>query len=339
MKRHTKQSAKQSAGQYFTSNAAYILSGLEHTVKNKQIIDPFAGNNDLTKWAIDNGAISYKSYDIAPLSSETIYNDSLLSPPDYTDMVVTNPPYLSKNKSKTHKEIFDKWNESDLYKCHIKSLVESNNQESIQILPSNFLCESRAKTRELLFFHYAIVYAKYWCVPVFDDATTGVVVLHLKRKTHPNHNTQSFEMMYNDNLISIQLEHKYGYLYGKEFFEALAIGSNFDIIKTDIGMAAPNTNIIVGLLDKGKYSGLHYNDSLPIYCKKTSFTTYQITLSINIDIELQQDMVVLFNELLTKYRKQYYGMFLANYMGPKQKILSRNYVHGLIKHCHHLLTT
>lgn len=43
---------KSQLGQFFTTNADYILYGLESFVRNKVITDPFAGNQDLFVWAI-----------------------------------------------------------------------------------------------------------------------------------------------------------------------------------------------------------------------------------------------------------------------------------------------
>ena len=43
--------SKQQYGQFFTKNSDYILRGMNKYIKNKNIIDPFAGNGDLIKWA------------------------------------------------------------------------------------------------------------------------------------------------------------------------------------------------------------------------------------------------------------------------------------------------
>jgi len=45
---------KNQLGQFFTTNSNYILQGLENFVKNKEIADPFAGNQDLFVWAKKN---------------------------------------------------------------------------------------------------------------------------------------------------------------------------------------------------------------------------------------------------------------------------------------------
>jgi hypothetical protein len=45
---------KRQFGQFFTTNSDYILQGFEGFVKNKEVTDPFAGNQDLIKWVHKN---------------------------------------------------------------------------------------------------------------------------------------------------------------------------------------------------------------------------------------------------------------------------------------------
>lgn len=47
--------------------------------------------------------------------------------------ILTNPPYLARNKS-MNKELFDKYNINDLYKCFIEILLDG-----ILIVPLNFI--------------------------------------------------------------------------------------------------------------------------------------------------------------------------------------------------------
>ena len=100
---------KRDLGQFFTTNSDYILQGLGGFVKNKEIIDPFAGNQDLLRWAKTNKCkkllvlIMIKNI----LTKEMFFlNDSINYPKDYK-FVCTNPPYLHKNKAeKETKENF-----------------------------------------------------------------------------------------------------------------------------------------------------------------------------------------------------------------------------------------
>jgi len=54
---------KKQFGQFFTTNSDYILQGFEKFVKNKEIIDPFAGNQDLIKWAKKNNCKKITGFD------------------------------------------------------------------------------------------------------------------------------------------------------------------------------------------------------------------------------------------------------------------------------------
>lgn len=99
-------------------------------------------------------------------------------------------------------------------------------------------------------------------------------------------------------------------------------------------MPPPNTRIVVGLLDWGSYPfGLSINPNAdPMYCRPLSFTTYQLTLpDYDLNPDDQAKVVARFNARLTDFRKQYHGMFLANYMGAQQKILSRSFVSRLLE--------
>jgi len=113
-------SNKKNLGQFFTTNYDYILQNLYIPDYVKNIIEPFAGNCDLIKFIknIDNYNIEY--YDIEIQDTKLNYiiqRDTLLNPPDYSNkFILTNPPYLARNKSED-KTIFDLFLQNDLYKC------------------------------------------------------------------------------------------------------------------------------------------------------------------------------------------------------------------------------
>lgn len=65
---------------------------------------------------------SWETYDIQDNLGATA-QDTLLNPPDYKNKwVITNPPYLTKNKAKD-KTIFNKYDVDDLYKATLKSIL------------------------------------------------------------------------------------------------------------------------------------------------------------------------------------------------------------------------
>jgi hypothetical protein len=325
-KRHTSQNSKQALGQYFTSNADRILSGFEKYVMGKTVIDPFAGAWDLLYWAKNHGANKVKAYDIDPKVENTVFNDSLLNPPEYSNaLVVTNPPYLSANKSKgKYKDIYAKWQQSDLYKCFLASLSKRGANEAIVIIPSNFFCESNIKARTELFSEYDILFAKYWRERVFDDATTGVCAFYLKRRKVLNPRVQNFNcLLLPENIeVDMHLEGDYGYIHGGA--ELASLNKQYKFEKATTNHDVVNTKIVVGCIDGGKYDlGFHINEGTPIKTAKTVITTFQVnTVGFELSDIQQRNVVTLANQRLYDMRKAYYSMFLSNYMGATQKIMS-----------------
>jgi hypothetical protein len=326
MKRHTKQTSKQALGQYFTTNVDLILSEFETYVQGKDVVDPFAGGWDLLAWAQRTGAKSVVGLDIEPRNEQTLYRDSLLDPIDYSNyLVLTNPPYLAANKSKgKYKDIYSKWDQSDLYKCFLSSLGRLNALEAIVIIPSNFLCESNPKARSVLFSGYDLLYAKYWKEQIFDDATTGVCALYLKKRDGLNPGFQSFEckLLPEERMIQMDLHERYGYIHGGEQLATLDRTFQFEKVSTETKHI--NTNIVVGCLDGGRYDlGFHYNQGEPIKAPKTVITTFQVnTVGFELNEEQQKHVVDLSNHELKQMRETYSSMFLSNYMGATQKIMS-----------------
>lgn len=145
---------KQQFGQFFTTNSDYILQGFEKFVNHKEIIDPFAGNQDLIKWSKKNNCKKITGFDCDKKyvnNKEVFYNDSLNNSKKYK-FVCTNPPYLHKNKTdkKTKQKFFSGNNSNfeDLYHVSIFSIL--NCEEGILIVPLNFLsAENSKKIRDL----------------------------------------------------------------------------------------------------------------------------------------------------------------------------------------------
>ena len=82
--------------QHFTENWNKILFNINF--KPEKAVDPFAGNCDLVLYS---PSTEWELYDIDVKRPEVVFNDSLLNPIDYVGKtVITNPPYLAKNKTK-----------------------------------------------------------------------------------------------------------------------------------------------------------------------------------------------------------------------------------------------
>ena len=110
---------KTNLGQFYTTNYDYILQNMLIPAGVSTIIEPFAGNCDLLNFINDKNKYTIELYDIDPKCDNTIQRDTLKDPPTYDNkFVLTNPPYLARNKNK-NKELYEKYNCNDLYKCFI----------------------------------------------------------------------------------------------------------------------------------------------------------------------------------------------------------------------------
>jgi hypothetical protein len=69
--------------------------------------------------------------------------------PNYKNaFIVTNPPFVSRNKSK-NKIIFNRYGTNDYYKCFLKDLIDQKPIGGIIILPLNFFSSMRKMDIEL----------------------------------------------------------------------------------------------------------------------------------------------------------------------------------------------
>ena len=136
---------KKDFGQFYTTKYTYILQGLYIPTNTSHIIEPFAGNGDLLNFVdtISNKKHIVECYDIDPKKEFIVRRDTLKNPPIYANkFILTNPPYLARNKS-TDKELFDKYNTNDLYKCFIECILTDIALGGIIIIPLNFWCSIR----------------------------------------------------------------------------------------------------------------------------------------------------------------------------------------------------
>jgi len=214
---------KRDLGQFFTTNSDYILRGLSQFIKNKEITDPFAGNQDLLKWAKINNCKKSIGFDCDQkyIDDKNVFlNDSINYPKDYK-FVCTNPPYLHKNKAvKETKEKFfygKNSNFEDLYQISILSIL--NCEEGIIIVPLNFLCaENSKKIRRLFFEKFEIVKLNIFSEQVFDDTTYNVISFYFKKRQQAFDKNIIEAIIYPEGKkVKLTLEKEYDWQFGGEF--------------------------------------------------------------------------------------------------------------------------
>lgn len=183
-------SSKRTLGQFYTTKYGYILQNLSIPSTVKRVVEPFAGNGDLVDFikSFKKENISIECFDIAPKKEFITNQDTLLFPPSLDEaFVVTNPPYLARNKS-SDKKYFDKYNTNDLYKCFIRILVsERKCIGGIIIIPLNFFSSIRQSDidlRKSFLDVYAVETMNIFEEQVFDDTSYTICSFQFKRRSN-----------------------------------------------------------------------------------------------------------------------------------------------------------
>lgn len=334
---------KKNLGQFYTTNYKYILQNMHIPDNVSNIIEPFAGNGDLLNFIEDsanakadaNAIYNVKCYDIDPKKDFIIKQDTLLNPPDLDDaFVITNPPYLARNKS-SDKSVFNKYNTNDLYKCFLQILINSKCLGGIIIIPLNFLCSIRKadiELRENFVKKYDINIINIFEEQVFDDTSYSICCFQFTAKNNTSKNIENIEnisdcYIYPSNKrISFALNTDNNYTIGGKIYN-LEKNAKYKIDRATeaAGVIRENdefcTNILVKCIDDNINSkiGLFIVDDMTRdkYIDKTpnlSARSYAIlVIEPKITLEAQEELAKKFNIFLNEYRDKYNSLFLTNY--------------------------
>ena len=313
-------SIKQKLGQFYTTNYKYILTDLEVPKNVKKIIEPFCGNGDLLNF-IDKKKYICECYDIDPKHKYISKRDTIKNPPKYSNsFIITNPPYLSRNKSK-QKELFDDNDVNDLYKCHIKNLLDNNPIGGIIIIPLNFFCSIRnmdIELRKKFLNTYIIKKLNIFEEKVFDDTTYTVCSFQYEYK--PNSNQSIPITIYpSKKKLNFLLNEDNNYTIGGEIYN---ISNNEDYkISRLLEKEESNTNLLLKAIDDNENSKikLEYVSNEKIYYGKISSRTYAtLTITPSISEDIQKKIAIDFNNYLDDKRDKYNSLFLTNFRESKK---------------------
>jgi hypothetical protein len=324
---------KQELGQFYTTNYKRIMTDFNIPKSETIIIEPFAGNGDLVnyihEYCTENGfRPTIECYDIEPKQKYIIQRDTLNDPPEYNDkFVITNPPYLARNKSKD-KTIFDKYNQNDLYKCFLINLINGKCRGGIIIIPLNFWCSIRKSDvdlRKKFLTIFVIQLLNIFEEKVFDDTSYTVCSFQfinkeiLTTKTDNSNNIPCVIYPVKQSIL-IKLDNTNNFTIGGEIY-SLPKRDNITVERlTKFNSNSEyKTNILVKCIDDNKNSMIRMIrvDDKDVYIDKSanlsarSYATLVIQPKLNHD---QQDVLVgKFNSYLNEMRKKYNSLFLANY--------------------------
>lgn len=338
--------SKKLLGQYFTTNYDYILQNMKVPLKTKTIIEPFAGNKDLLEFIKDKD-IQLELYDIDPKHKDIAQRDTLKNPPNYKNkFILTNPPYLARNKN-ANKEIYNQYNQNDLYKCFISNLIDNVCDGGIIIIPLNFICSIRkndVNLRQKFLQKYNIKIINIFEEQVFDDTSYTVCSIYFMNKTLLKKDEIEPMTIYiypqKIKLENIVLNAKNNYTIGGEIYN-LKQNKNIKIERaTKTNKDSGNiTNIVLKCIDDKTKVCLQYVKDDKRYIDETenltarSYATLIITPKIN--KQKQEELVRKFNNYINKERKKYNSLFLTNYRENGRKRISFDLG---FKICNHLLS-
>lgn len=214
-------------GQFFTTKSDYILSGFSKYIKNKDVVDPFAGNKDLILWAKRHGARKIRGFDIDTkyVDNKIVFrNDSINNGKKY-NFVLTNPPYLHKNKATkdVKRKFFDGKNSGfeDLYQISINAILNSN--EGILIVPLNFLsAENSKRIRNIFFDRFRIIKLNIFSEQVFEDTAYNVVSFYFKKKENCSQNNKIIATIFpKRKQVAFTIEKEYNWQLGGDFIHRI----------------------------------------------------------------------------------------------------------------------
>lgn len=334
--------SKHSLGQYMTTNQQYILQNLSIPPNITHIIEPFAGNGDLLKFIPDASNYAVEMFDIQPQNTTTTQRDTIQDPPIYTNkFVLTNPPYLARNKSQ-YKHLFDKYNVNDLYKCFLLELLTDNHPiGGIIIIPLNFWSSIRKadiQLRKRFLDKFDIIHLNIFEEQVFNDTTTTVCSFQFELR-RGSFNSIPITIFPSQLQLLVSLSEENNYTIGGEIYN-LHINPIYSITRITRKNYTTNglTNILVKCIDDNSDNTIQlsmaevYVDETPNQSARTYAT---LVIQPAISKKRQEQLVSDFNHLLNAYREKYHSLFLTNYRESKdiaRKRISFELVYQIVSH-------
>jgi len=312
--------SKKQLGQFYTTNYKYILSNMTIPNSVKTIVEPFVGNGDLLKF-IKKSDYKLEIYDIDPKITDTIKRDTLKNPPDYSDkFILTNPPYLARNKSK-EKDLYEKYKCNDLYKCFIVNLLSNVCQGGIIIIPLNFISSIRKSDidlRKKFLEKYSVNIINIFEEQVFYDTSYTVCSLYFVRKQNNEMDTIKIYIYPSKKEININLTSENNYTIGGEIYN-LPQNPKYKIQRATKETKKNITNILLKCIDDNINSQLGFKivsdeerfiDNTPNLSAR-SYATLVINKSLT--LQQQEHLVDKMNKYIKEKREKYNSLFLTNY--------------------------
>lgn len=305
--------------QHFSDDCELIENLIHFIPQDVLLVEPFAGSGSLTKNFTNN---SWELYDIEPQRVDIEQRDTLLNPPSYINKwVITNPPYLAKNKA-SNLEIFHHYPKyDDLYKIAIHTLLEA--EGGILIVPINFFADERSKTiREEFFKHFSILQLNLFTTQMFEKTAYNVCSFAFIKTTEQTKEVQIPLTIFPQKQNSIlTLSEKGNWRIGGEILVQLMKCKNI-FSRLTIANPTPKgyiTHITINCIDKVNEPLHFYFSDEPYYGIETDRMLASFVSCIELDLDMQKQIIDVANELITDYRQECYNMCFTNYRDKNRK--------------------
>lgn len=311
---------------HYTTKAQEICANLvKYIPTNANLIEPFVGDGDLLSLFPNH---SWECYDIEE-KEKAIQQDTLLNPPNYLGRwVITNPPYLAKNKAK-NKTIFNKYSTDDLYKATLLSLLDC--EGGILIIPTNFFTDERTKDIRIAFLsNFTILEANIFTRPVFETTTYSVCSFAFQRITNQEKQTFSINIYPENKQEKITLCKDFGYRLAGEFYNNLE--NTTIMFGRLVGSTSPDfiTHIKLFALDtRNERIRVEYTNT-PYEGKDSDRVYATLTCKRALTKEQENILIKEFNKQLEEFRLKYYDLSMTNYRDYNRKRIGFTFAYQLM---------
>lgn len=305
--------------QHFSTDNQLITNLIKDIPDNVLLIEPFCGTKALMQSFAD---YVWEYYDIDDtLVSSEHRRDTLINVPDYHNKwVITNPPYLAKNKATNH-QVFDLYPKyDDLYKIAIHTILSA--EGGILIIPVNFFADERSKTiRQEFFDNFEIIHCNIFTEQMFEYTAYNVCSFSFKRRTRKDALiTFPVVIFPQEEEHIITLEKQYDWRIGGKYLKQI---KNVPNLFTRLTKDNPNpkgyiTNIKIICIDKTN-EPLHFILDEPYYGLNTDRTLATLVSSIELSLDTQKQIVEKANQLIADYRQDCCNLCFTNYRDRNRK--------------------
>lgn len=301
---------------HYTTESEMICGNLINYIPNDALlIEPFVGGENLVLLFPGH---QWETYDIDTETNAQYHQNTLMTPPNYKNKwVITNPPFLAKNKA-SNKAIFDKYGVDDLYKAFLVSMLEA--EGGIVIVPTNFLSDERtADVRKKFFNRFEILELNVFTVPVFKTTTYSVCSFAFKKAPLQSERKVKCNIMPANTSYEISLYEEYSYRLGGDIVSKIENHKNyFGRLTTTTPESKFITNIKLYGLDT-RNERIHVAFENPYVGKSTDRVYATFVCDMEIPEEQQKQMVAMFNQKFEQFRLNTFDLALTNYRDYNRK--------------------